>query len=174
VPVRRGVGRSHRDEGDGQCCGVRCASDGRWTAQAIPFAWRFEKRIENGYRRGILEERIDGWVLAELAGDAARLDGLAIDDFTPVGPLGFVLDRVAWLGRYAAGGLVTTSLSFTEWQVRILGEVAVVIGVPDQVGSYAGRPDDGRHRATQVWVDALDSPRLAGMQFSPIVTAPRQ
>lgn len=119
-----------------------------------------------------LDERIDRWVEAELAADTAALDALAIGEFALVGPVGFVLDRAAWLGRYAGGGLVTTSLSFTDRQPRILGGVAVVIGTHEQGGSYAGRPNDGRYRVTQIWVDAADGPRLAGMQFSPLPPPP--
>lgn len=120
-----------------------------------------------------LQQHIDTWVDAELTADTVRLDALAIDEFALVGPLGFVLDRAAWLGRYAKGGLVTDSLSFTDRQVRILGDVALVIGVHEQTGSYAGRPNDGRYRVTQVWVDTEDGPRLAGVHFSQIVEPPR-
>lgn len=116
----------------------------------------------------VLQRRIDTWVDAELAADIARLDALAINEFALVGPLGFILDRAAWLGRYAEGGLVTSSLSFTDRQVRILGDVALVIGVHEQTGSYAGRPNDGRYRVTQVWIDTEDGPRLVGLHFSQV------
>lgn len=119
-----------------------------------------------------LEEQIDRWVEAELAGDTAALHALAVGEFALVGPLGFVLDRAEWLGRYVGGGLVTTSLAFTDRQLRILGRMGLVIGVHEQAGSYAGRPNDGRYRVTQIWVDAVDGPRLAGLQFSPIATPP--
>lgn len=120
----------------------------------------------------VFQERIDRWVAAELAGDAAELDALAIDEFALVGPLGFILDRSAWLARYADGGLVTTSLSFTDRQLRLFGNVALVIGTHEQTGSYAGRRNDGRYRVTQIWMVATDGPRLAGLQFSPITTPP--
>jgi ketosteroid isomerase-like protein len=119
-----------------------------------------------------LQKQIDRWIEAELAGDAAALDALAIDEFALVGPLGFVLDRTAWLDRYTDGGLVTTSLAFTDRQLRILGGVALVIGVHEQTGSYGGRPNDGRYRVTQIWIDPVDGPQLAGLQFSPLPTPP--
>jgi ketosteroid isomerase-like protein len=121
-----------------------------------------------------LDDRIDRWREAELAGDRAALDGLAIEEFALVGPLGFVLDRDAWINRYVDGGLITTTLSFTDRQLRILGDLALVIGTHEQTGSYAGRPNDGRYRVTQIWVDTDDGPLLAGLQFSPIATRPGQ
>ena len=48
---------------------------------------------------------------AEVDGNVATLDALATDDFTLVGPVGFVLDKQQWLDRYRGGGLRTTALA---------------------------------------------------------------
>ena len=58
------------------------------------------------------------WVEAEQNADLATLDAITTDDFILVGPLGFVLDKQQWLGRYRTGGLVTTSLIWDEITVR--------------------------------------------------------
>ena len=43
------------------------------------------------------------WADAEQRGDADALSALAVEDFTLVGPLGFVLDKQQWLDRYRSG-----------------------------------------------------------------------
>ena len=56
------------------------------------------------------------WTEAEVDGDATTLDGLATDDFTLVGPAGFVLGKQQWLDRYRDGNrdLRMHSLRFEE------------------------------------------------------------
>lgn len=94
------------------------------------------------------------WTDAELRGDTSALDTLLTDGFVGVGPLGFQLDKRAWLQRHSAGGIVTESLTWQDVQVRGYGDTAVAIGVQDSRGSYAGKPTSGRFRVTQVLVRA--------------------
>jgi hypothetical protein len=42
---------------------------------------------------------------AEQRGDIAALDAMTVGNFTLVGPLGFVLDKVQWLDRYGTASL---------------------------------------------------------------------
>ena len=44
---------------------------------------------------------------AETQADVATLDAIATEDFTLVGPAGFVLGKSQWLDRYRQGALVT-------------------------------------------------------------------
>src|SRR3954451_16507123 len=46
------------------------------------------------------------WAEAEERGDVDTLAELAVDDFTLVGPVGFVLARDQWLEGYPTGGLL--------------------------------------------------------------------
>jgi ketosteroid isomerase-like protein len=110
------------------------------------------------------------WVAAELGGDTDALAALAADDFTLVGPLGFVLTREQWLDRYRNGDFVTHRLSWDAADVREYGGTAVVIGVLEQQGAYRGSPANGRFRVTQLLARGLtdDSWRLAGLHLSPI------
>ncbi|MFJ1456550.1 nuclear transport factor 2 family protein [Nocardia sp. N2S4-5] len=120
------------------------------------------------------------WVTAELAGDGALLDRLGTDDFTLVGPAGFVLDRTQWLARFAPDALHIERLDWAPDSVREYGDAAVVIGIQDQEATFAGRPADGRFRVTHTAVRQDGEWRLATIQFSPlgaagpIPTAPQQ
>lgn len=108
------------------------------------------------------------WVRAEIAGDTAALDELATDDFTLVGPVGFVLTRAQWLGRYTSGAFTTTALELSEVAVRDYGTTAVIVAVHTQQAAHQGNPANGSFRTTHVAVLTGDRWRLAGMHLSPI------
>ncbi|WP_280361553.1 nuclear transport factor 2 family protein [Nocardia wallacei] len=111
------------------------------------------------------------WVTAELAGDATLLDRLGTDDFTLVGPAGFVLDRTQWLARFTPGALRIDRLDWAPDSVREYGDAAVVVGIQDQEASFAGRRADGRFRVTHTAVRQDGEWLLATIQFSPLGVA---
>jgi ketosteroid isomerase-like protein len=119
-----------------------------------------------------LHELTQRWAMAEIAGDASTLDALAVDDFTLVGPVGFVLNKQQWLDRYRQGDLLTRSLSFEDTTTRVYGDAAVTIGRHRQEAEYRGHPANGEFRATHIAV--LDGSRwlLAGEHLSPIGPPP--
>jgi hypothetical protein len=69
-----------------------------------------------------------------------------------VGPLGFVLNRQQWLGRYRGGDLVTHELTWDDVEVRDDGGCAVAVGRHTQRASFRGNPADGAFRATHIAV----------------------
>jgi ketosteroid isomerase-like protein len=105
---------------------------------------------------------------AEVDGDADTLDALATDDFTLVGPVGFVLDKQQWLDRYRGGGLRTHALAFKDAVTRVHGDCAIRIGRHVQEAEFQGRPVNGEFRATHVAVRDGGRWRLAGVHLSPI------
>lgn len=111
------------------------------------------------------------WAAAEVRGDTAELDAMTTDDFTMVGPVGFVLDKAQWLARYS-DGLVTKQLNWEDVHVREYGKAAVSIGTQDQVLDVRGNPVNGKLRITHVFVQVDDQWRIAGLQLSPIMGEP--
>jgi ketosteroid isomerase-like protein len=80
------------------------------------------------------------WTTAKLVGDAETPATLLTDDFYGVGPLGFVLPRRAWLDHYRQG-LAHEQFSLEEIQVRLYGNVVVVVGARNNArGTYQGHP----------------------------------
>jgi ketosteroid isomerase-like protein len=112
------------------------------------------------------------WAQAEVRGDTAPLEQMTTDDFTLVGPLGFVLDKQQWLNRYTAGDLVTTSLTWTDATIREYGTAAVSVGVHEQTARFQGQPADGRFRITHVFVRPDDRWLIAAVHLSPMASTP--
>jgi ketosteroid isomerase-like protein len=112
------------------------------------------------------------WTEAEVGGDTATLEGLATEDFTLVGPAGFVLTKQQWLDRYRGGGLRTRTLCFEETATRVYGDTAVTVGRQIQEAEYHDRPVNGEFRITRVAVRDGSRWRLAGLHLSPIAGGP--
>ena len=106
------------------------------------------------------------WAEAEVAGDTGTLDAITTDDFTLVGPFGFVLDKAAWLDRYRSGRFATTALDWHDVSVRQYGDTAVTVGTQTQQAAYEGRANDGDFRISHVFVRQGDEWRLAAAHLS--------
>jgi ketosteroid isomerase-like protein len=115
---------------------------------------------------GALRALAEHWCDAERRGDAATLAPLLADDFVAVGPLGFLLTKDQWLGRYRSGDLANESFDWDEGQVRVYGDAAIVIGTQTSKSTYKGQPAGGRFRVTQVALRRGHGWILAGLQLS--------
>jgi uncharacterized protein DUF4440 len=111
------------------------------------------------------------WETAELNEDAAALDGLLAGDFCGIGPLGFVLSRQQWLGRYH-GGLRNAAFAAQDPQVRIYGETAVVIAVQKQETTFQEHDSSGEFRLGMVAVKQDGDWAIANIQLSGPLGAP--
>jgi ketosteroid isomerase-like protein len=107
------------------------------------------------------------WAEAEARADTATLDALTVEDFTLVGPVGFVLTKQQWLGRYQ-GGFAPEEMSWDDVAVRDYGSAAVTVGTVTQKASFGGQRADGQFRVTHVFVRQRDRWLLAGEHLSPI------
>ena len=109
---------------------------------------------------------LDTWAGAERTGDASTLDDLLTDDFVGIGPVGFVLDKPAWLTRFDHG-LQYEDLQLDEVSVRRHGDAALVFAHQHAVVSHAGNPTPPDTRVSFTMVpDEQDGLRIAGLQYS--------
>jgi hypothetical protein len=115
----------------------------------------------------------DAWTTAELRGDTAFLERTLVDDFTGIGPLGFMLTRQEWLARHQSGDLKYESLTLDEVKVRVYNnDAAVLIGHQVQNATYRGNSIPGQFRITLVFVHQQGQWQLANLQLSSIGQPP--
>lgn len=107
------------------------------------------------------------WVAAEAGNDPAALEPLLTEDFTAVGPRGFVLDREQWLERYRSQALHNMAFAVHEPATRLHRDAALVIGRQAQTANYQGRDASGEFRITVVAVRTDGGWRIAGIHLSP-------
>jgi ketosteroid isomerase-like protein len=110
-------------------------------------------------------ELLDGWKKAERAGDAERLGALLTDDFVGIGPVGFVLPKEAWLGRFGPD-LRYDDLDLDEVLVRTNGDTTIVVAHQHAAGEARGNPVPADTRVSFVVVPDGGRPRIAGIQYS--------
>lgn len=130
-----------------------------------------ERRWVMSDRAGELNRLVEDWAHAELAADTDFLRATLADDFVGVGPLGFMLNKQQWLGRFA-GGLSYESFALAEAEARLYGDAAVVTGCQKQAGGFQGNDVGGEFRASLVLVEREGRWLLACWHASPIAGAP--
>ena len=118
-----------------------------------------------------LEGLIREWADAEEREDVAFLREALTDDFVGIGPLGFMLTKDQWLGRYE-GGLSYDSFALEEVAVRFYGGAAVATCRQSQAGEFRGNDASGEFRATLIFAEQEGRLLLAGLHLSPIAGAP--
>jgi ketosteroid isomerase-like protein len=122
-----------------------------------------------------IDQLLTTWTEAERAGDTTTLDEVLADDFVGIGPVGFVLDKPAWLTRFDHG-LAYEALELDEVSVRRHGDSAIVVAHQHAVGTHADTPTPPDTRVSFTVVGDDGSLRIAGMQYSfigPPLGAPR-
>ena len=108
---------------------------------------------------------LDAWADAERTGDAATLDELLTADFVGIGPVGFMLDKPAWVTRFEHG-LEYEELKLSDVSVRRHGDAILVVAHQGAVGSHAGSPTPADTRVSFTVVAEGEGLRIAGLQYS--------
>jgi ketosteroid isomerase-like protein len=113
-----------------------------------------------------INDILSTWTTAERTGDANTLDTLLADEFVGIGPVGFVLDKPMWVGRFEHG-LRYEQLDLQEVAIRSHGDTTIVVAHQHAVGDAGGTPVPPETRVSFVIVTGDDNePKVAGMQYS--------
>jgi ketosteroid isomerase-like protein len=114
-----------------------------------------------------IRELASSWAQAEVDSDVGALGELLTDDFRGVGPLGFVLDKAAWLNRFA-NGLHNSALAFDALQIRVFGLGAVVVGVLNQQATFNATDSSGSYRVSFVAIREGARCKIASCHIGPL------
>lgn len=106
------------------------------------------------------------WAECERTGDAPRLAGLLDDEFAGIGPVGFILEKQAWLGRFAMG-LRYEQIELDDVVIHRHGDATVVIAHQRARGTAGPNPTPTDLRVSFTVVPGDDDDlRIAAMQYS--------
>jgi hypothetical protein len=111
------------------------------------------------------ETLLSAWAESERTGDTHTLDTLLTDDFVGIGPVGFVLDKAAWLARFEQG-LHYDELSLDDISIHPHDGAAIAVAHQHAVGTARGNPTPPDTRISLTIVDDHGVARVAGVQYS--------
>ena len=89
---------------------------------------------------------------ALLHADTAALSRMVADEFVEVSRLGIVRTKADNIGDIGSGTLRLLTVKYDSLTVRIYGNVAVLVGIADNTGTFRGFPFSGRIRYMRVFV----------------------
>lgn len=110
---------------------------------------------------------IKDWTKAEETSNSDHLKNLLTDDFSGIGPRGFVLDKSQWIHLFS-GGFKYEMLDIRDVDLKIHKNVAVVVARQKQKATYQGHPSDGEFRMSQTWLRENGGWHMANLQLSTI------
>src|SRR3954470_14289007 len=96
------------------------------------------------------------WTTAERTGDSRALGAVLADEFVGIGPVGFVLDKPMWVGRFEHG-LRYEQLDLQEVPIRSHGDTTIVVAHQHAVGDAGGTPVPPETRVSFVIVTGDDN-----------------
>ena len=105
---------------------------------------------------------------ALLRGDTVALSRMTAVEFNELTRFGTVRTRAANIRDVASGMLHLQSVHYDSLTVRIYGDVAILQGIADNVGTMGGMPFSGRIRYTRVFVRRDGRWQAVTMQHTPI------
>ena len=105
---------------------------------------------------------------ALLAGDSVALSRLVASEFVEISRLGTVRTRADNMREIATGDLKLLTVRYDSLVVRRYGEVAELIGIADNTGTYRGMPFAGKIRYTRVFVWRDGRWQAVSMQQTPM------
>ncbi len=112
-----------------------------------------------------IDNVLSTWTTAERTGDARALETLLADEFVGIGPVGFVLDKPTWVGRFEHG-LRYEQLDLDEVAIHRHGDTAVVVAHQHALGDSGGTPVPADTRVAFTIVTNDRTPKIAGLQYS--------
>jgi ketosteroid isomerase-like protein len=101
---------------------------------------------------------------ALLRADLDALSDMIADDFVEVSRFGLARTKADNMRDIASGDLRLLTVKCEDMTVRLYGDVAVLVAVADNTGTFRGVPFSGRIRYTRVFVRRNDRWQAVAMQ----------
>jgi len=109
---------------------------------------------------------------ALLRADSDALSRMVADEFVEISRLGQLRTKQDNLRDIASGDLKLASVSYEDLTVRVYGDVAVLMGIANNTGTFRGIPFSGAIRYSRVFVRRDGRWQAVAMQHTPLTALP--
>jgi len=109
---------------------------------------------------------------ALLTADTDALSRMVADEFVEISRLGQLRSKEDNLRDIASGDLKLTSVSYEDLTVRVYDDVAVLMGVANNAGTFRGFPFTGAIRYSRIFVRRDGRWLAVAMQHTPLPAPP--
>jgi ketosteroid isomerase-like protein len=101
---------------------------------------------------------------ALLRADVSALSDMIADDFVEVSRFGQIRTKADNMRDIESGDLKLLTVRYEDMTVRLYGDVAVLMAVADNTGTFRGTPFSGRIRYTRIFVRRNGAWQAVAMQ----------
>jgi ketosteroid isomerase-like protein len=105
----------------------------------------------------------------ELRRDADALSALLSDDYIGVDPSGALITKDISVGRYRNPEFQLHEHGVSEISVRVLGDVAVEVGIMSMRGRLDTFEFGGKYRYSHIWVRSREGWKVSASQLTPML-----
>lgn len=109
---------------------------------------------------------------ALLKADTDELSRMVADEFVEISRFGQLRTKEDNLREIASGDLKLTSVSYEDLTVRVYSDVAILIGIANNTGTFRGIPFSGAIRYSRVFVRRDGRWQAVAMQHTPLAALP--
>jgi ketosteroid isomerase-like protein len=114
-------------------------------------AYAFGVHTPQGREKQQIEKLEQQWRTATLNGDAAAIGKMLSDDFVGIAWNGEVATKAMQIDRVSTRSFALTRLDLSDTKVKLIGNVAIVTGLAQVLGTNAGKQMEGTFRYTRVY-----------------------
>lgn len=141
-----------------------------WAAAGLPLESGAAAAGDDDQIRALVER----WAELERTQDADGFADLLTEEFTGIGPVGFVLNATQWADRHRDGLLINHAFDVADLDIARYGDVAVVHAVESQRTTARGHENNGSFRAGLTMIKDGGAWRIARIQLSGPMIEPGQ
>ncbi|GAB3752757.1 DUF4440 domain-containing protein [Microlunatus parietis] len=141
-----------------------------WAAAGLPLESGTGTAGDDDQLRALVER----WAELERTQDADGFADLLTEQFTGIGPVGFVLNATQWADRHRDGRLVNHAFEVTDLDIARYGDLAVMHAVETQRTTARGHENNGSFRVGLTAIKDGDVWRIARIQLSGPMIEPGQ
>jgi ketosteroid isomerase-like protein len=113
-----------------------------------------------------LKAQADAWDVAIVRKDRAAIAGNMAEDFRQIDGFGNIEDKASFVNDVVSGDLTIDPYTVEDFEVRLLGDVALLSGRTRMTGSYKGKPFKAHYRYIDIYAKRGGEWKIVSVQIT--------